>query len=155
MKPEIWGPHFWYILHIISFEYPLNPTEYDKRIYHDFYTSLKDVIPCEMCKKHYRNHIHKYPLTPHLDTRDTLIKWVIQVHNFVNASIGKPILSIEEVVDIYSNLNPISPFAKIDTIKIAKKHEQKQYVKMYYWLVILLIIIICSRYYFNRYYFSF
>ena len=155
MKPEIWGPHFWYILHIISFEYPLNPTEYDKRIYHDFYTSLKDVIPCEMCKKHYRNHIHKYPLTPHLDTRDTLIKWVIQVHNFVNASIGKPIMSIEQVLDVYSNLKPISPFATVDTLSIIKKHEEKQYIKTYYWLVILLIIIIVSRYYFNRYYFSF
>ena len=155
MRPEVWGPHFWYILHIISFEYPLNPTEYDKRIYHDFYTSLKDVIPCEMCRKHYRTHIHKYPLTPHLDTRDTLVKWVIQVHNFVNASIGKPILSIEEVMDIYSNLNPISPFATVDTIAIAKKHDEMQYMKLYYWLVILFIIIICFRYYFNRYYFNF
>ena len=155
MKPEIWGPHLWYILHIISFEYPLNPTEYDKRIYHDFYTSLKDVIPCEMCRKHYQTHIHKYPLTPHLDTRDTLVKWVIQVHNFVNASLGKPILSIAQVMDIYSNLNPLSPFASVDTIAIVKKHEEKQYIKMYYWLVILFIIIIVSRYYFNKYYFSF
>ena len=38
MKPDIWGPHFWYILHIISFDYPLRPTEYDKRVYHDFYS---------------------------------------------------------------------------------------------------------------------
>ena len=155
MKPEIWGPHFWYILHIISFEYPLNPTEYDKRIYHDFYTSLKDVIPCEMCKKHYRNHIHKYPLTPHLDTRDTLIKWVIQVHNFVNASIGKPIMSIEQVMEVYSNLKPVSPFATVDTLAIVKKYEENKYIKTYYWLVILFIIIVVSKYYFNRYYFSF
>ena len=154
MKPEIWGPHLWYILHIISFEYPLNPTEYDKRIYHDFYTSLKDVIPCEMCKKHYRTHIHKYPLTPHLDTRDTLIKWVIQVHNFVNASLGKPIFTIAQVMDIYSNLNPISPFATVDTIAIAKKHEEKQYMKTYYWIVFLLIFAIGSHYYCDRYYFT-
>ena len=155
MKPEIWGPQLWYILHIISFEYPIKPTEYDKRIYHDFYTSLKDVIPCEICRKHYQTHIHKYPLTPHLDTRDTLVKWVIQVHNFVNASLGKPIFTIEQVMDIYKNLQPLSPFASVDTIAIVKKHEDKQYIKMYYWLVILFIIIVVSRYYFNRYYFSF
>ena len=154
MKPEIWGPHLWYILHIISFEYPLNPTEYDKRIYHDFYTSLKDVIPCEMCRKHYRTHINKYPLTPHLDTRDTLVKWVIQVHNFVNASLGKPIFTIAQVMDIYSNLNPISPFATVDTIAIAKKHEEKQYMKTYYWIVFLLIFAIGSHYYCDRYYFT-
>jgi hypothetical protein len=154
MKPEIWGSHFWYILHIISFEYPLNPTEYDKRIYHDFYTSLKDVIPCEMCRKHYRTHIHKYPLTPHLDNRDTLIKWVIQVHNFVNASLGKPILTIAQVMDIYANLKPISPFATVDTIAIAKKHEEKQYMKTYYWIVFLLLFAIGSHYYCDRYYFT-
>ena len=122
MKPDIWGPHFWYILHIISFDYPLRPTEYDKRVFHDFYSSLKDIIPCEKCRKHYRTHINKYPLTPHLDTRDTLVKWVIQVHNFVNASLGKPILSIPEVMDIYANLKPLSPFATIDNIAIKKKY---------------------------------
>jgi len=155
MKPDIWGPHFWYILHIISFDYPLRPTEYDKRVYHDFYTSLKDIIPCETCRKHYRTHINKYPLTPHLDSRDTLVKWVIQVHNFVNASLGKPILSIPEVMDIYANLKPLSPFATVDNIAIAKKYEEQKYIKTYYWLVLLFIIIIGFRYYFNRYYFSF
>jgi len=154
MKPEVWGPHFWYILHIISFEYPLKPTEYDKRIYHDFYTSLKDVIPCEMCKKHYRTHIHKYPLTPHLDTRASLVKWVIQVHNFVNASLGKPVLSIVEVMDIYKNLNPVSPFATINTSAIIEKHRKKNYARIYIFIILALIIIICLRYYFNRYYFS-
>ena len=155
MKPDIWGPHLWYILHIISFDYPLNPTEYDKRIYHDFYTSLKDVIPCEMCRKHYRTHINKYPLTPHLDTRDTLVKWVIQVHNFVNASLGKRVFTIEEVMDIYSNLRPISPFATVDNIAIDKKHDEKQDMIMYYWLFILLVLIITSKIYYNKYYFSF
>jgi hypothetical protein len=154
MLPAIWGPHLWYILHIISFEYPERPTELDKRIYHDFYTSLKDVIPCDQCKKHYRDHITKYPLTPHLDSRDTLIKWVVQVHNFVNASLGKPILKLEEVFDIYKNLKPISPFATIDTVKIARKHEDKTYTKTWAFIIIMAMIILLIRYYFNRYYFS-
>ena len=40
MKPDVWGPQLWFILHIISFEYPDNPTELNKRVYYDFYTSL-------------------------------------------------------------------------------------------------------------------
>jgi hypothetical protein len=153
MKPEIWGPHLWFIMHLISFEYPERPTEMDKRIYHDFYTSLKDVIPCEMCKKHYRDHITKYPLTPHLDTRDTLVKWVIQVHNFVNASLGKPMLNIQQVMEIYSKVKPVSPFASINTPEIIKKYETKHYNKLIGWIIILGIAIIISRYYFNRFYF--
>jgi len=141
-------------MHLISFEYPINPTEYDKRIYHDFYTSLKDVIPCEDCKKHYREHITRYPLTPHLDSRDNLVKWVIQVHNFVNTSLGKPTLSIEQVMMIYKDLKPQSPFIKVDTERIIKKTEQKEYYRLYVFIFLALVIIIASRYYFNRYYFS-
>ena len=154
MHPSIWGPQLWYIMHLISFEYPINPTEYDKRIYHDFYTSLKDVIPCEDCKKHYREHITRYPLTPHLDSRDNLVKWVIQVHNFVNTSLGKPTLSIEQVMMIYKDLKPQSPFIKVDTERIIKQTEQKEYYRLYVFIFLALVIIIASRYYFNRYYFS-
>ena len=154
MHPSIWGSQLWYIMHLISFEYPINPTEYDKRIYHDFYTSLKDVIPCEDCKKHYREHITRYPLTPHLDSRDNLVKWVIQVHNFVNTSLGKPTLSIEQVMIIYKNLKPQSPFIKVDTELIIKQTEQKEYYRLYVFIFLALVIIISSRYYFNRYYFN-
>jgi hypothetical protein len=154
MHPSIWGSQLWYIMHLISFEYPINPTEYDKRIYHDFYTSLKDVIPCEDCKKHYREHITRYPLTPHLDSRDNLVKWVIQVHNFVNTSLGKPTLSIEQVMMIYKDLKPQSPFIKVDTKLIIKQTEQKEYYRLYVFIFLALVIIIASRYYFNRYYFS-
>jgi len=154
MHPSIWGSQLWYIMHLISFEYPINPTEYDKRIYHDFYTSLKDVIPCEDCKKHYREHITRYPLTPHLDSRDNLVKWVIQVHNFVNTSLGKPTLSIEQVMIIYKNLKPQSPFIKVDTELIIKQTEQKEYYRLYVFIFLALVIIIASRYYFNRYYFN-
>lgn len=155
MLPSIWGPHFWFILHVISFAYPEHPTEYDKRIYHDFYTSLKDVIPCELCRKHYREHILKYPLTPHLDTRETFINWVIQVHNFVNTSLNKPTLTVKEVKEIYKDLNPISPFILVDTQKIIDRHREKDLYRLYFWIILCSIIILVIRYYFNKYYFSY
>jgi Erv1 / Alr family len=155
MHPSIWGPHLWFILHIISFEYPEKPTEYDKRIYHDFYTALKDVIPCTECRKHYRDHITKYPLTPHLDTRDNLIKWVVQVHNFVNISLGKPTFTLEQVLAVYKDLKPQSPFIKVNTEEIIRKTEQKEYYRLYTFIILAGIVIVLCRYYFNRYYFSF
>lgn len=155
MKPEVWGPQLWFILHIISFEYPENPTENIKRVYYDFYTSLKDILPCDLCKKHYREFLHKNPILPFLDKKDDLIRWVVDIHNDINISLGKRALSMDEVIDIYSTLNPISPFARVDADEIAKKYEIKRYTKIYYWIVIMAIIILCARYYFNRYYFSF
>ena len=155
MLPSIWGPHLWYIMHTISFEYPQKPSEYDKRIYHDFYTSLKDVIPCNDCKKHYREFITRYPISPHLDNRDTLIKWVIQVHNFVNTSIGKPELSVSQVLNIYNNLKPQSPFIKINIYDNNYYKQHKQTNKLWCFIFLATFIIIISHYYFNKYYFTF
>ena len=153
MRPSLWGPQLWYILHIISFEYPEHPSEYDKRIYHDFYTSLKDVIQCPECRKHYRDHITQYPLTPHLDTRDTLINWVIKVHNFVNVSLGKPELTPRQVMSIYANIQPISPFEKQNIQTIKENTLNKQFYRIYTFIILAVIIIIASKYYYNRYYF--
>jgi len=142
-------------MHIISFEYPLQPSEYDKRIYHDFYTSLKDVIPCKDCRKHYREFITRYPISPHLDARSSLIKWVIQVHNFVNKTLGKAELSVAQVLEIYSNLQPQSPFIKINIQDNRQSREEKETNKLWCFIFLATFIIILSNYYFNRYYFTF
>ena len=155
MLSSIWGPHLWYIMHVISFEYPRAPSEYDKRIYHDFYTSLKDVLPCQDCRKHYREFITRYPISPHLDSRSALIKWVIQVHNFVNKSLGKQELSVAQVLEIYSTLNPPSPFVKVNIRDTRKFTTEKENTKTWCFIFLAAFIIILSHYYFNRYYFSF
>ena len=43
----------------------------------------------------------KYPIENALESRDTLVKWLIHVHNDVNKSLGKREYSYEEVIDIY------------------------------------------------------
>ena len=74
MNPKIWGPHLWFILHIITFKYPKIPSNYHKDYYRDFFNNLKHIIPCVDCKKHYTKHIQEYPITPHLDSRENLIR---------------------------------------------------------------------------------
>ena len=62
MDPKIWGPNIWYTLHIISLYYPTNPTEFQKRAYHDFFINLKEVLPCSKCKDHYTKYVSEYPI---------------------------------------------------------------------------------------------
>ena len=52
--------------------------------------SLKNVIPCMKCRKHYEEHISELPIRYHLETRDSLIDWLYKIHNKVNESLGKP-----------------------------------------------------------------
>ena len=138
MDPKIWGPFLWYILHIMSFNYPLQPSYADKRIYHDFYVNFKDLIPCSTCQKHYRQHLHSNPISPALDSRADLVKWVIQMHNLVNISLGKPTMTVEEVFTAYQMNNFLPPNYKkpieIKTSKIMQKAWSKS--RLYFWIFV-------------------
>ena len=92
MDPAIWGPHFWFVLHLVSFHYPDNPNQKHKDAYKSFYNSIQGVLPCQNCRRHSKL-FKSYPIEPHIDSKLDLIRWVNQIHNFVNAKLGKPILT--------------------------------------------------------------
>jgi hypothetical protein len=104
MNQNIWGPHLWFSLHTISFNYPLKPTEKDKDEYKNFFMNLQNVIPCSVCKKNYIRHLNEHPIKDYLNTRKFLVYWVIDMHNMVNAEIGKKILSYEIVLKKYEDV---------------------------------------------------
>ena len=85
MKPKIWGPHAWIFLHSVTMNYPDNPTHQDKKEMKDFFNSLRYVLPCEKCSKNLQFNMMKYPLTDNmLSSRDSLVRWLIEIHNMVN-----------------------------------------------------------------------
>ena len=104
MNQNIWGPHLWFSLHTISFNYPLKPKKEDILQYHNFFTSLQNVIPCSICKKNYIRHLKEHPINLFLNNRKDLVYWVIDMHNMVNAEIGKKILSYDIVLKKYENV---------------------------------------------------
>ena len=59
MLSSIWGPSLWHALHCMSFNYPLNPTEKDKKNYHKFIKSLENVLPCKYCRINLPNNMKK------------------------------------------------------------------------------------------------
>ena len=117
MEPNIWGPPAWLFLHSITFNYPKNPSENDKNNYNTFFNSLKYVIPSPICKEHYAKNLLKLPIR--LNTRDDLIRWLIDIHNSVNKSNNKPVLSYQEVYDKYDKLyNQTDDFFNDNKLKI-------------------------------------
>jgi hypothetical protein len=101
MDPNKWGPHLWFFLHTISFNYPDKPTFKNKVDYNDHYNSLKNILPCEHCRVHYSKHLEQFP--PDLSSRNALVKWTIDLHNKVNNETGKPIYSYEKAINLYKN----------------------------------------------------
>lgn len=92
--PEAWGPSMWFLVHLIAATYPTNPTSHDRTKYANFYSSLQDVLPCEGCRRGYVAILTTEPtrLTPRIfSSREALFKWTVDVHNRVNAKLGKEV----------------------------------------------------------------
>lgn len=102
--PEVWGPFVWHTIHIFSLGYPSHPSYADKKAAKEFIESLQTLIPCPICRTHFREHLEKHPITPHLDRRKDFFRWTVVLHNAVNATLQKPILTESEVLRYYSRL---------------------------------------------------
>ena len=93
MNRGYWGPALWNSLNIIVREYPIDPTAEDRQNYKLYISSLGDVLPCRDCRTHFMKHLKsEISLDAGLQSRDTLVDFVVDLHNAVNKSTGKSIL---------------------------------------------------------------
>ena len=90
MLVNVWGPPLWHYLHIMSFNYPVNPSIKDKKHYRNFILNLKNVLPCGYCRKNLKKNLKMLPLK-HEDLKDraSFSKWVFNLHELINTMLGK------------------------------------------------------------------
>jgi hypothetical protein len=91
-------------MHIVALGYSKTPTYTDKKCAKEFYESLAYLIPCPVCREHYKKHLTEKPINTFLDSRTDLIKWTIDIHNKVNQTHGKPEWTLEEVLAYYQKV---------------------------------------------------
>lgn len=101
MNQNIWGPNFWFCLHTITFNYPLEPKSEDKLNYYNFFFNLGKVLPCSYCRKNYQRNFKEMPIR--LNSRKELVCWLIDFHNEVNGKEGKRQYTYSEILKIYEN----------------------------------------------------
>lgn len=90
MMTRIWGPMLWTVLHTISFNYPVEPTNEDKKHYKEFILNLQFVLPCKYCRTNLKKNLEKFPLTlEHLKNRESFSRYIYQLHEIVNEMLGK------------------------------------------------------------------
>jgi len=120
--PDKWGPHGWKFIHYITLGYPDKPTNQDKIKYKFFFTSLKDVIPCILCKNNYESHLKIYPLTDYiLKSKINLMTWGIKMHNLVNIENNKKKYSIKNGIKLINENDDTCPIRKLsNTSKLDK-----------------------------------
>jgi FAD-linked sulfhydryl oxidase len=99
--PSVWGPHYWFFLHTVAQTYPEHPNEVTKRKYYDLLQNMPLFIPNPEIGNKFSDLLDKYPVTPYLESRQSLIHWVHFIHNKVNAKLGKRELSLHESLEAY------------------------------------------------------
>lgn len=120
VPPEIWGPLFWSVFHIVSMGYPDNPTYAEKRAAKEFYSSFIYLLPCPECRVHFQAIYQVMPVETWLDNRAALMEWVWMLHNRVNERLKKPTLSMtefharyREMAEIGLPIPPSNPRAEV------------------------------------------
>ena len=101
----IWGPPLWHFLHIISFNYPVNPTEENKKQYLKFMLDLKYILPCKKCRENLKKNYKELPITmKDMKNRYTFSLYVYNLHELINNMLHKKSnLSYEVVKQRYEH----------------------------------------------------
>ena len=90
MLTTVWGPSMWHYLHTMSFNYPINPTDDDKKHYKDFILNLQYVLPCKYCRDNLKNNLKTFPLDKcHLKDRNAFSRYIYKLYETVNKMLGK------------------------------------------------------------------
>ena len=96
LDPKIWGPHDWFFIHTVAMTYPIRPNAITKKKYYEFIQNLPLFIPVENMSGEFSKLIDKYPVTPYLDNRESLIRWTHFIHNKINQKLERPQISLNE-----------------------------------------------------------
>jgi len=90
MLTAVWGPGLWHYMHTMSFNYPMKPTNRDKKYYREFIINLQHVLPCKHCRDNLKNNLISHPLKDeHMKDRMSYSKYVYTLHEVVNKMLGK------------------------------------------------------------------
>lgn len=85
-----WGPAAWHFIHMLSFNYPVNPTQEDKNHYKDFIYNLRYVLPCKYCRINLTSNLKQKPLQMcHMESRETFSRYIYELHELVNKMLKK------------------------------------------------------------------
>jgi hypothetical protein len=150
MDPNIWGPKFWFSLHSVSFTYPFNPDEKDKERYKIFFGLLEHLLPCVLCRKNYSKNIKNHPIDKHLNSRKSLVYWLLDIHNMVNKENGKPTMTKDELIENYQRYygrkiyldDPAPHLTKLKLDDISWQNQNDKFNFFPKWKIITLILII-------------
>jgi hypothetical protein len=131
-----WGKNLWFFIHYMSLSFPNEPTLKEKTAFRNFIISLEYILPCEICRKHYKENIKNTDLDKVLLNKRNFCKFWINLHNKINKMNSKKEIPFKQAYKLY----------KEDEKHIKRKKRKK------YFIILCIIIIIYVIYYKKKIY---
>lgn len=97
---KFYGPHQWSSLHAKIAKYDPNT---QKKSMEQYLNSLKELLPCEKCRIHYKQNLNNRPFEPYLNDREALFHWSYQLHDDVNKQLNKKSPSYSKIKKYYEH----------------------------------------------------
>jgi len=135
LNNEFWR-NYWKYLHYLSFIYPLNPSEENKKSVKKLLKNMENEgLSCPNCRIHFRKFLEKKDRNKIVSSKENLIDFFIDLHNDVNNRLGKGILSKEDVKELYNDLDKIRKDLingyGIDMKKLVSENKIKEFPSRY------------------------
>ena len=96
MDTKFWGPSGWKLLHTITECFPMKPSLQQKADITTFFNVLGEVLPCKYCRESFKEYIGIKPIENAVKSKETLCRWMYDIHNMVSAKLRKQGLVNEE-----------------------------------------------------------
>ena len=103
-NPSVWGPAFWFSLHNGALRYPIQAAPLWKERMKHFILGIPVMVPCEKCSDHATAYLESnfYKIDEIVTSRSKLFEFFWEFHNYVNRSLNKPEMSLEDAYKMYS-----------------------------------------------------
>ena len=121
MDPEVWGPHYWFVIMTMAVNYPEHANGVTRKKYYDFIQNLPLFMPNYAIGNRFSALLDKYPVTPYLDSREAFLWWVHFIHNKVNAELRKDDVSLTQALNAYYDHYKPREISIMDEIKYRKR----------------------------------
>lgn len=99
----VWFRHYIFVLQTMVSQYPLTlPDSVTKRRYYYYLTNLAEVMPEGEHRRLYTEAaLTVFPLTPCLDTREDLFRWLHRVSDYVHVGTGGDKTEAKDWIESY------------------------------------------------------
>jgi hypothetical protein len=109
------GSGIWYVIHTMALHAKDNQS---KRTFARMMNTFAEHFGCPKCKQHIKKFMETHPFTKYLTIELGFFKWSWELHNDINNDLKKPLMKLEDALELYTT----------GVCKNCNKEEDKKYI---------------------------